>query len=111
MDGKKETVIDVRGSEQGYTPIEFIARTTEEDLLDLGVDTIADVMKNELIRCRNCGWYKEEGNGEVKVKGVKGEGKCEAHDIAMGSDDFCSYAIRKYQKDETVKVYPTIEHW
>lgn len=49
------------------------------------------ITKEEIIRCMDCEFYKKDGC----------LGSCDIHDLTIvGTDDFCSYGVRKEQNNE-----------
>ena len=70
----------------------FIAQITDEDFANADAETQADILRSEIVRCRDCKWHKK-GRNEVDSWSI-----CTEHNILagyVGDDNYCSWGERK----------------
>lgn len=74
----------------------FLAQISDEDFANADAETQADILRSEIVRCRDCMWHKK-GRNEVDSWSI-----CTEHNIRAGyvqDDDYCSWGERKAQND------------
>lgn len=70
----------------------FIAQISDEDFENADAETQADIIRSEIVRCRDCKWHRS-GQNEVDSWSICIEPTLRASHVC--DDDYCSWGERK----------------